>query len=161
MVLLERSTKMNSTGSHAQGELLTEHNINSLTELSIELWPECGFDEEKQNWQFLIDNSNHFVKLAKKNEAFVGFVHASIRHEYVEGSNADKIAYLEAIYTRPQYRNIGVAGQLLVDVEKWAKSRGLRQIASDTEISNATGQLFHKRYGFAEINRMVCFIKNL
>lgn len=152
---------MNKFNSKIKFEELADFNLTSLTEMTIELWPECDFGEEKNNWNQLINDRNHFVQLAKLDAGYVGFVHASIRHEYVEGKDFDNLAYLEGIYTRSAYRNQGIAQQLLINTEKWAKSKGLNQIASDTEITNTISQDFHQRSGFSEVNRIVCFIKNI
>lgn len=152
---------MNKLNLNIKFEELTNANLISLTEMTIELWPECDFDEEKNNWKELISDRSHFVQLAKLDAGCVGFIHASIRHEYVEGNDFDSVAYLEGIYIRSAYRNQGIARQLLINTEKWAKSKGLNQIASDTEITNTISQDFHQKSGFSEVNRIVCFIKNI
>lgn len=142
-------------------ESLNEANLYSLSEMTIELWPECNFNEEKLNWKQLISDNNHYVALAKINDSYVGFIHISIRHEYVEGADLEHTAYLEGIYIKSDFRKKGIARQLLANAEKWAKSRGLKQLASDTEITNLISQSFHEKTGFSEINRIVCFIKNI
>lgn len=142
-------------------ELLNKNNLVALTEMTIELWPECNFNAEKEQWEKLIDDNNHFVELVKINEHYIGFIHFSLRHEYVEGADFETVAYLEAIYTKPDYRNLGIANKLLISAEKWARSKGLKQIASDVEMTNSIGQIFHHHSGFTEVNRIVCFIKNL
>jgi aminoglycoside 6'-N-acetyltransferase I len=45
--------------------------------------------------------------------------------------------------------------------ETWAKSSGISQIASDTEVENVESIAFYKKAGFSEVNRVVCFIKDL
>jgi aminoglycoside 6'-N-acetyltransferase I len=54
-------------------------NLNDLTHLSIELWPECDFEEELQNWKSVLMSSNQICLLAKYNNAYIGFIHLSIR----------------------------------------------------------------------------------
>lgn len=152
---------MNNIHPTLKHELIAKKNLVPLAEMTIELWPECNFDEEKEQWKQLIDNNNHYVELAKINEHYIGFIHFSLRYEYVEGAEFDKVAYLEAIYIKPEYRNLGIANELLLNAEKWARSKGLQQIASDVEITNSIGQKFHNQLGFTEVNRIVCFIKNL
>lgn len=129
--------------------------------MTVELWPEFDFDEEKYYRKVLVGNNNQFVQLAKLDERHIGFIHLSIRHEYVEGTDFGSVTYLEGIYIRSAYRNKGIARQLLINSEKWAKSNGLQQIASDTEITNYISQYFHQRSGFSEVNRIICFVKNI
>ena len=142
-------------------ELVSHQTIASLTALSIELWPECHYDKEKEQWEQLIHSPDNYCALAKINDAYVGFIHISIRHEYVEGTESSKTAYLEGIYVKPAFRKKQIATELLSSGEAWAKAKGLSQLASDTEIDNQISQLFHQQSGFEEVNRIVCFIKTI
>lgn len=141
--------------------LLSEKTIEQLTSLSLELWPACHYDEEKDQWQLLLHAPDHFCALAKVNHGYAGFIHISIRQDYVEGADSKKTAYLEGIYVKPAYRNHQIASALLSSGETWAISRGLTELASDTEIENQISQLFHQQSGFKEVNRLVCYIKKI
>ena len=161
MVHLKRFIKVNKINPLFKYESISEGNLNALTEMTIELWPECHFEEEKSNWKQLIGKPIHFVELAKINDVYIGFIHVSVRYEFVEGSDFEAIAYLEGIYVKPAYRKVRAANQMLTHAEKWSRMQGLKQIASDTEITNLVSQNFHKNTGFTELNRIVCFIKSL
>lgn len=141
--------------------LLTKNNLHSFVALTLELWPDCHFEEEELFYKEMIISSNDFCALAKDGKNYVGFIHISIRSDYVEGADTDKTAYLEGIYIRQGYRRRKVATLLLEEGERWAKSKGLTQMASDTEVDNSNSQQFHSNNGFEEVNRIVCFLKNL
>jgi aminoglycoside 6'-N-acetyltransferase I len=142
-------------------EPLSADNIDPLTEMTLVLWPGCDFDEESATWGACCGDVNQFCALARIGDAYAGFIHISIRNDYVEGSDTDTTAYLEGIFVRPEYRNRGVASLLLREGEQWVKSKGLHQLASDTEIGNLDGRHFHDRAGFSEVNRIVCYIKRI
>jgi aminoglycoside 6'-N-acetyltransferase I len=90
-----------------------------------------------------------------------GFIHIVIRNDFVEGADSGKTAYLEGIFVKPAYKNKGIATLLFSHGEQWAKSSGLKQLASDTEIRNEISQRFHKKIEFDEVNRIVYFLKNI
>lgn len=142
-------------------EILSKNNINALIKLVLEIWQDCTFDEELENYKGIIDSSNEVCFLSKIEKSYIGFVHVSIRHDYVEGAEESPIAYLESIYAKPAFQKKGVAKKLLHAVEDWAKLKGFNQIASDTEIKNSVSIDFHSKNGFSEMERIVCFIKNL
>ncbi len=142
-------------------ELVSNQTVASLTTLSLELWPDCNYDEEKSQWEELIHAQDHYCALAKMNHEYVGFIHISIRYDYVEGAESNTTAYVEGIYVRSAYRKKQIATALLSSGEVWAKSKGLHQLASDTEVDNQISQLFHQQLGFTEVNRIVCFIKTI
>ncbi|RDB07334.1 aminoglycoside 6'-N-acetyltransferase [Runella aurantiaca] len=142
-------------------EALSTHNCQALTELALKLWPECVFEEEYEQFAELIESENDICYVAREQEEYIGFVHVSIRHEYVEGADDLPVAYVEGIYVKPKYQKQGVAKQLMAISETWAKQKGLTQMASDTPVENSTSIEFHQKIGFTEAERIVCFIKAL
>ena len=91
----------------------------------------------------------------------VGFAQCTLRYDYVEGTDASPVGYLEGIYVQEAYRRRGYAGELLSECEKWAKENGCREFASDCEITNDSSFRFHMAVGFEEANRIICFTKKL
>lgn len=152
---------MNNLNTSIEVEYAIGSNILLLTEMALELWPECNFEEEFDDWMKISRDENSFCLLAKLNSVYVGFIHVSIRSDYVEGTDFEKTAYLEAIFVKQLYRHRGIGSTLLLRAEMWAKSKGIKQLASDTEIDNLDSQLFHKKAGFLEVNRIVCFMKEI
>lgn len=126
-----------------------------------ELWEDCSFEEEFENYKSIIGYEEEICYLIKEKGEYIAFVHASIRNDYVEGSDELPVAYIEAIYVKPDYRQKGIAKNLIDAAENWAKQKGLIQIASDTEIDNIASIDFHRKVGFHEAGRIVCFIKEL
>jgi aminoglycoside 6'-N-acetyltransferase I len=45
--------------------------------------------------------------------------------------------------------------------EDWGKQMGCTEIASDAEVGNLDSLAFHKRLGFREVNRVVCFVRDI
>jgi aminoglycoside 6'-N-acetyltransferase I len=45
--------------------------------------------------------------------------------------------------------------------EAWARSHGLKEIASDTQLENAISIQAHTALGYEEVERLVCFRKAL
>lgn len=142
-------------------ETLSLQNLPGLMPLVLELWADCSFDEELENYKRIVDSTDEICYLVKDIEEYVAFIHISIRHDYVEGSGDLPVAYIEAIYVKPHCQRKGIAKMLVGVAENWAKQKGLRQLASDAEIENRVSIDFHKKVGFQEAGRIVCFIKEL
>jgi aminoglycoside 6'-N-acetyltransferase I len=53
-----------------------------------------------------------------------GFVEASLRSDYVNGTETSPVAFLEGIYVAPEHRHQGIAAQLVSAVAEGATSRG-------------------------------------
>jgi aminoglycoside 6'-N-acetyltransferase I len=109
----------------------------------------------------MIGSPDDAIYLAKEGEEHIAFIHTSIRRDYVEGADEMPVAYVEAIYVKPAFQKRGIARDLISAAEKWAMQKGLKQIGSDTDTTNPPSIEFHKAVGFTEVERIVCFIKNL
>lgn len=65
------------------------------------------------------------------------------------------------MYVKPDYRKLGVGKKLVETGEKWGKTMGCKAYGSDTEGENEQSTEFHKRAGFKEANRIICFMKEI
>jgi aminoglycoside 6'-N-acetyltransferase I len=71
------------------------------------------------------------------------------------------VAYLEGWYVDEDLRRQGVGTALVRAAEAWARSKGLKEFASDTQLANAGSQLAHAALGFTEVERLVAYRKIL
>lgn len=144
-----------------QIERLAAENLHALPELVTALWADCTVEEEMKDFESSLYSEEGVCYLAKQDNEYLGFIQLSIRHEYVEGADELPVAYVEAIYFKPNYQKKGIGKMLLKAAENWAKQKGQSQMASDTSIENAAAIDFHQKAGFVEVERVVCFIKTL
>ncbi|MDM1511156.1 GNAT family N-acetyltransferase [Myroides odoratimimus] len=142
-------------------EKVTLINLKYFVNLVLELWNDCDFDEEYREYEKLLNLNNHFLYMAKNAYEYIAFIHTSIRNEYVEGAEKLPVAYIEGIYVKPKYQNKGIAKQFVNEAEIWARNQNIEQIASDTDLTNEQSIQFHKKIGFQEVEKVVCFIKDL
>jgi aminoglycoside 6'-N-acetyltransferase I len=142
-------------------EIFSADNVKQLTKLASELWTDGSFEEELIYYQSLLDAENEVCYLAKVEGVYVAFIHVSLRAEYVEGADDSPVAYIEGLYVKPSYQKQGIAQNLVGLAEAWGRKKGCKQVASDTELSNVSSIDFHKKMGFEEVNRVVCFVKRL
>lgn len=142
-------------------EIISKDNLKNLVNLFLELWTDCDYNEELEDCKKILSSENETCFLVKTKKVYIAFIYVSIRSDYVEGSSHSPTAYIEGIFVQENYRNIGLSRHLLKHVEEWAKHKNCEQLASDTELNNSTSIEFHKKVGFDEVNRIVCFIKNL
>jgi len=89
-----------------------------------------------------------------------GFAEVGAR-PFADGCDTQPVAYLEGWYVDADARRRGIGAALLRGVEAWARGRGYRELASDTELSNSASQQAHVELGFTEVNRAVRYRKLL
>jgi aminoglycoside 6'-N-acetyltransferase I len=90
----------------------------------------------------------------------LGFVELNIRR-YAEGCETDRIGYLEGWYVEPQARRQSVGRALLTAAEEWARAQGCTEMASDTWLENEISRVAHLALGYEEVERIICFRKDL
>ncbi len=146
-----------------------KEDARQIAELAIQMWEENTVEGLAEEFEEIVENGAVF--LAETSEAMaaekvvepkvVAFAQCQLRHDYVEGTDTSPVGYLEGIFVREEYRNQGLARQLLATCEAWAAEQGCTEFASDCELTNTVSQEFHKKLGFEEANRVVCFVKRL
>ncbi len=127
------------------------------------LWPDATRGEHKEEMASFLAAPNkyaQFIARAASGEA-LGFVEASIRTDYVNGTEHTPVAFLEGLYVKQAARRGGVGRGLVKAVEHWAKAAGCRELASDASTRNRTSNAVHKQLGFTETERVVYFNKRL
>lgn len=100
----------------------------------------------------------HYVRLAVSADGSVlGFVEASKRIDYVNGTSTSPVAFLEGLYVVANARRRGVARALVESVVTWSLAEHCTELASDALLDNDTAHLVHRALGFEETERVVYF----
>jgi len=90
----------------------------------------------------------------------VGFAEVDLR-PYVDGCRSAPVGYLEGWYVAPAHRRRGVGRALVRAAERWARAQGCSEMASDTGLDNTVSQQAHRTLGYAEVERLVHFRRDL
>jgi aminoglycoside 6'-N-acetyltransferase I len=128
--------------------------------LRSRLWPH----PESEHLREMADTlaRGHFVRLAfAPDGSAVGFVEASQRVDYVNGTSTSPVAFVEGLYVEPSARRKGVARALVAEVEHWAAAQGCSELASDSPVENVMAHAAHRALGFEETERVVYFRRAL
>lgn len=136
-------------------------DLDALTQLAIKLWPENGYEETKEDLNGFLQMEDAAFFVAYEETLPIGFAQCQLRRDYVEGTDSSPVGYLEGIYVEEDFREKGVAKELLNACEAWAKEKGCTEFASDCQLENVTSLRFHLNVGFREANRIICFVKSL
>jgi aminoglycoside 6'-N-acetyltransferase I len=127
------------------------------------LWPDCSREEHLSEMaSFVADPRRYgqFVAYSPSREA-VGLVEASVRRDYVNGTESSPVAFLEGLYVVPQARRKGIATSLVATACGWAQGAGCRELASDAVLENSISHVVHRALGFEETERVVFFRRKL
>ena len=94
------------------------------------------------------------------NGAILGALEATVRL-YANGCESVGVMFLEGIAVAPSCHETGIAAALLARLEDNAREAGITEIASDSRIDDAVGADFHLANGFAETERVACFVRKI
>lgn len=125
------------------------------------LWPDESSDELAEDCDRFLDGDEKLIQavlIAESDGRDVGMIELSTRN-YAEGCLSSPVAYIEAWYVEQDARQSGIGSVLVAAAEEWARSLGLAEIASDTQLDNTVSQIAHRALGFEEQERIVCFRK--
>lgn len=132
-----------------------------LAELAVRMWKDNTVMDLEKEFEELITDDKAVCFLKYVDDKAIGFAQCQLRTDYVEGTETSPVGYLEGIFIAEGYRHNGYAKELLRECEKWAKEKNCSEFASDCELGNNGSLNFHIAMGFEEINRIICFRKDL
>ena len=90
----------------------------------------------------------------------VGMLELSLR-PYADGCESSPVPFVEGWYVAPRCRRQGVGSALVNAAEHWAMGQGYTEMASDALLENTISEHAHKALGFAEVERVIRFRKEL
>lgn len=123
--------------------------------LRLCLWPDPSAPEHLSAMADSIARG-HYVRIAMTDsDGAVGFVEASMRVDYVNGTSSSPVAFLEGLYVAADFRRRGIARALVQSVVEWARHEGCRELASDSLLDNPGAHAAHRALGFEETERVV------
>ncbi|MGE7958608.1 aminoglycoside 6'-N-acetyltransferase [Pseudomonas sp. NPDC089530] len=127
------------------------------------LWPDTPAAEHLDEITSLLDAPQRYINLLAyaADGQPVGLAEASLRHDYVNGTEHSPVVFLEGLYVSAEQRRQGIAERLIDAVAQWGRERGCVEMASDTGLENLLSQTVHKALGFEETERVVYFKKSL
>ncbi|MBD9679756.1 GNAT family N-acetyltransferase [Pseudomonas sp. PDM18] len=139
------------------------YDLADWVELRLQLWPgdhsESFFEEARD---ILAQPSRFGAWLARDEQGrALGLAEASVRRDYVNGTDGSPVLFLEGIYVREDARRQGVARALVCAVQAWGCARGCVDFASDAALDNTISHALHRALGFVETERVVYFRKPL
>src|SRR5688572_10244493 len=127
------------------------HETREVLRLMRLLWPDCE-DETIEDEAVLV--------LERDGGGLGGFLALDLR-PWAEGCTSEPCACVEGWWVDEDLRRHGWGRKLMEAAEAWARSRGLRELASDAAVVNAVSIRAHLELGFEEVSRVVCFRKLL
>jgi aminoglycoside 6'-N-acetyltransferase I len=90
----------------------------------------------------------------------IGFLELRVRN-YAEGSDGRAVPHVEGWYVEGEHRRRRIGARLVAAAERWARSAGYAELASDAAINNTASIAAHRALGFDITDRIVCFLKKL
>ncbi len=144
----------------------TKQDIAQWSQMRTQLWPDTDDNHLSEINEFFAGESIDIVTVfiaevvGREGNQVVGFIELNIRN-FAEGSRKPAVPYVEGWYIKPTHQAKGYGKKLMQAAESWALSQGYDELASDTELGNTHSIDVHKRLGFVETERVVCFLKTL
>lgn len=132
-------------------------------EMRQALWPGAPNGEHLSQMESQIADQHRYGQFVAYSDTGkpIGFAEVSLRSDYVNGTYSSPVAFLEGIYVIPEARRHGVARSLLAEVDRWARSAGCQELASDALLENQMSHAMHRALGFEETERVVFYRKSL
>jgi aminoglycoside 6'-N-acetyltransferase I len=126
------------------------------------LWPDCRGARAALEMRELMGDPKKFgvFVLDRGGGKLGGFIELALR-DGVDGAAREVTGYVEGWFVDADLRGRAWGRRLVAAGGRWAKARGMVELASDTELWNEAGAAAHRAVGFREVERLVLFLKKL
>jgi aminoglycoside 6'-N-acetyltransferase I len=140
-----------------------EADVGAWAELRAALWPGDDAATHAAEIRHALTQSQDAVAfLAIDADGHArGFAEATLRRDYVNGTESSPVGFLEGWYVVPEARGSGAGRALVATVEEWTREQGCSELASDALLDNEPSHRAHAACGFEETERVVYFRKRL
>ncbi|MGH8081470.1 MAG: aminoglycoside 6'-N-acetyltransferase [Lysobacter sp.] len=141
----------------------TRADLQAWAQLRHALWPDADAAAHADDIEDFLQRGEAvaaFVAVQAPGELF-GFAEASLRHDYVNGTDSSPVAFVEGWYVQPSSQRRGAGRALIAAIESWARERGCSELASDALLDNLDAHRAHEACGFEETERVVYFRRAL
>ena len=139
-----------------------EADIAAWATLRAELWPDDAAASHAAEIRDSLAHEDVAGFLVVDADGRVqGFAEATLRRDYVNGTESSPVGFLEGWYVAPAARGAGAGRALVAAVEQWAREQGCSELASDALLDNEASHRAHAACGFEETERVVYFRKRL
>lgn len=106
-------------------------------------------DLEKE-FQEILNDQNSFFRFAIDNNQVVGYIYAEIQSVDDNEKGWSKIADLNSILVKKEFRKKGFAKEMVESFIENLKSQNIHFIKSSCNVKNLSSIEFHKQLGFKE-----------
>ena len=125
------------------------------------LWPEQeAADLLAEMDRVLSDDQMPVFVLQRSGGGLAGFIETGTR-KYADGCLTAPVGYIEGWYIDEDLRGQGWGHKLVRAAEDWARSQGMKEMASDTWLENEVSIKAHLAMGYEEVERLIHFAKTL
>jgi len=153
--------KLERVSKAPQARKYDDSDWNEWLRMSLALFPEQSADEAARGMREWLARDDTAVFISERGDGTAcGYVEVGSR-PYADGCDTSPVGYVEAWYVDPDARRQGHGRALLGAAEEWARARGYREIASDTQLDNEMSREAHVRSGYEEVDRVIQFRKPL
>ena len=126
-----------------------------------DLWPEVEPEDLLHEMErILADPQTPAFVMERPDGRLGGFIETGTR-KYADGCETSPVGYIEGWFVDEDSRGRGIGHGLVLAAENWARSRELREMASDTWVDHVESHAAHTALGYREIERTIRFAKKL
>ena len=128
-----------------------------VARLSCELGYPVTSDDMRRRLEVVLENENHHVVVASRDERLVGWMHVEHRESVVTGSQAE----LMGLVVDPAMRRSGIGRELVAAAERWAFASGHTALRIRSNVVREQSHPFYESLGYERKKTQHVYLKSL
>ena len=133
-------------------------DLDVLNDLSVQLGYPASKEETKNRFSLLSKENNHLLLVAEvEGNEVVGWIHVLLRILLM----AEPMAEIGGLVVDEKHRGKGIGRLLVVEAEKWAKSRGIPRLVVRSNVVRREAHDFYPHVGFTHTKTSHVYTKKI
>ena len=117
--------------------------LTLLIKSESKLDPNCREIEVTDWFQKLYLKEDNIILIAKDNDKIVGYIY--VKTNYLDDTHVEKKeAIIDGLYVLEEYRNQGIATNLINEAKKWCIENNLKKVFIHVLANNSAKKLYYK-----------------
>jgi aminoglycoside 6'-N-acetyltransferase I len=142
--------------------LIKKAELNQWLRMRKALWQYRTLKELGAEARAILKNiAKEPVFVAERSDGSIGGMVETGTRSHGEGCHSAPVGYIEGWYVDADLRKQGLGKQLLQTAEKWAASKGCREMASDTWLDKKSSTRAHLACGYVITDKLIHFKKKI
>ena len=128
---------------------MIDHIYSSSKEIYLKEIDDDFFEKQEEGFKNVLESKDAKVFILEENNHLLGYIFGTIISPYFHASRIKRIGQIEHCWVEKDYREKGLATELVKELENWFRNENIKHIDVSYGIGNVEAEHVWKKLGYS------------